>query len=143
LKKGALPPLSKSMARKLACWRINNKDKKQVTSIIEGVGQINLMEDVCMTCANMCGVQLAILDVSKFKPLLYQLAWKFIKFFKNKKTKTWMCNNKDAIVHLPMVFMGKLLQFFQYLASFPQNSINTTRLKLATWPSRSSTSPSC
>jgi hypothetical protein len=43
------------------------------------------MEDVCMTCANMCGVQLAIVDVSKSKPLLYQLAWKFIKFIKNKK----------------------------------------------------------
>jgi hypothetical protein len=44
------------------------------------------MEDVCMTCANMCGVQLAIVDVSKFtKPLLYQFAWKIIMFIENKK----------------------------------------------------------
>jgi hypothetical protein len=68
-------------------WRINNKDKRQTTSIIKGAGQINSMEDVCMTCANMCGVQLAIMDVSKSKPLLYQLALRFIKFIKNKKTK--------------------------------------------------------
>jgi hypothetical protein len=43
------------------------------------------MEDVCMTCANMCGVQLVIVDISKSKPLLYWLTWKFIKFIKNKK----------------------------------------------------------
>jgi hypothetical protein len=46
-------------------WRITNKDEKQITSVIKGVGQINSMEDVCMTCANMCGVMLAIVDVSK------------------------------------------------------------------------------
>jgi hypothetical protein len=40
-----------------------------------------------MTCANMCVVQLVIVDVSKSKPLLYQLAWKFIKFIKNKNPK--------------------------------------------------------
>ncbi len=34
----------------------------------------------------MCGVQLAIVDVSKFtKPLLYQFAWKIIMFIENKK----------------------------------------------------------
>jgi hypothetical protein len=44
--------------RKEINWRINDKDKRQTTSIIEGLGQINSMENVCMTCANMCGVQL-------------------------------------------------------------------------------------
>jgi hypothetical protein len=39
-------------------WRITDKDKTQITSVIEGVGRINSMEDVCMTCANMCGVML-------------------------------------------------------------------------------------
>jgi hypothetical protein len=82
------------------------------------------MEDVCMTCANMCGVKLVIVDDSKSKPLLYQLAWKFIKIIKNKKTKTWMHNNKDAITHMPMIIMGTLHQFFQHLASSSQNSIN-------------------
>ncbi len=66
-------------------WRIINKDKKQVASVIKGVGQINSMEDVCMTCANMCRVQLVIVDISKSKPLLYQFAWKIIKFIENKK----------------------------------------------------------
>ncbi len=101
-------------------WRINNKVKKQATSIIKGVGQINLMEDVCMTCANMPGVQLAIVDVSESKPLLSQPTWKFIKITMNKKTKTWMCNNKGAIAYLPMVFMGKLHQFFQHLPFFAE-----------------------
>jgi hypothetical protein len=44
-------------------WRLNDKDKKQTTAIIKGIGHINLMEDVCMTCANMHSVQLAIVDV--------------------------------------------------------------------------------
>jgi hypothetical protein len=92
-------------------WRIVEKDKKQVTSIIEGIGQINMMEDVCMTCANMCGVQLAIVNASKNKHILHQFVWKIIKFIENKKTKTWLHDNKELIVHLPMVFMGKIYQF--------------------------------
>jgi hypothetical protein len=96
-------------------WRITNKNKKQVTSIIKGVGGINSMEDVCMTCANMCGVQLAIVDVSKSKPLLYQFDWKIIKFIKIKKTKTWLHDNRDSIVHLPMVFMSKTTNFSSIL----------------------------
>jgi hypothetical protein len=111
-------------------WRITNKDKKQVISVMEGVGRINSMEDVCMTCANMCGVQLAIVDILKTKPLLYQFAWKITKFIKNKKTKTWLCNNKESIAHLPMVFMGKINQIFQHLANFSQNSLNTNKVKL-------------
>ncbi len=111
-------------------WRITNKDKKQVTAVIEGVGQIDSMEDVCMTCANMCGVQLAIVDVSKSKPLLYQFAWKIIKFIEKKKTKTWLRNNRDSIAHLPMVFMSKIHQFFQHLANFSQNSLNTNKVKV-------------
>jgi hypothetical protein len=45
---------------------------KKVSSHIEGIGKINTMEDVAMTCANICGVQLAIVDISLGKPLLYQ-----------------------------------------------------------------------
>jgi hypothetical protein len=87
-------------------WRITGKDKnKSLSSSREG-------KDVCMTCANMCGVQLAIVDVSKSKPLLYQFAWKIIKFIENKKAKTWLHDNRDSIAHLPMVFMSKIHQFF-------------------------------
>jgi hypothetical protein len=42
-----------------------------------------------------------------------------------------MRNNIDSLVHLPMVFMAKLHQFFQNLALFSQNLINTNKLKLA------------
>ena len=41
-----------------------------------------------------------------------------------------MHNNKDKIAHLPMVFMGKIHQLFQYLTSFSQNSINTNKVEL-------------
>jgi hypothetical protein len=73
-------------ARNEINWKFANKDRKQISSIIKGVGRVNSMEDVAMTCANMCGVQLAIVDVSTTKPLLYQFALKMIKFIENKKT---------------------------------------------------------
>jgi hypothetical protein len=117
-------------ARNEINWKVVDKDRKQISSIIEGVGRVNTMEDVAMTCANMCGVQLAIVDVSTNKPLLYQFALKMIKFIENKNTRTWMRDNMDAIAHLPMVFMGKTHQFFQHLASFSQNSINTNKVEL-------------
>jgi hypothetical protein len=41
-----------------------------------------------------------------------------------------MRDNMDANAHLSMVFMGKTHQFFQLLASFSQNSINTNKVKL-------------
>jgi hypothetical protein len=59
--KAALSEIEKE--RNKINWRINDKDKRLTTSIIKGLGQINSMEDVCMTCANMCGVQLAIMDI--------------------------------------------------------------------------------
>ena len=43
------------------------------------------MDDLSRTCANICGVILAIADVSTTKPLLYQVAYKFIKIIENKK----------------------------------------------------------
>jgi hypothetical protein len=88
-------------------WRIVEKDRNQISLMIKGVGHMNLMEDVAMTCANICGVQLAITDVSGGKPLLYQFAWKIIRFIENKKTKIWMRDNSDCITHLPLVFMAK------------------------------------
>ncbi len=68
-------------------WQIVEKDRKQISSTIEGVGRVNLMEDVAMMCANICGVQLAIMDVLGGKPLLYQFAWTVIRFIENKKAK--------------------------------------------------------
>ena len=41
-----------------------------------------------------------------------------------------MRNNSDRIAHLPMVFMGKIHQFFMHLALFSQNLINTNKIKV-------------
>ncbi len=41
-----------------------------------------------------------------------------------------MRDNQENLAHLPMVFMGKIHQFFQHLASFSQNSVNTNKVKL-------------
>ena len=111
-------------------WRVSEKDKKQISSVIEGVGRIESIDDVSRTCANMCGVMLAIVDVSKSKPILYQVAYKFIKMIENKKTQTWMRENSESIAHVPFILMGKLHQCFQYLASFSQNLINTNKVEI-------------
>jgi hypothetical protein len=110
-------------------WRIVEKDRTKISSLIEGIGRVNNMEEVAMTCANICGVQLAMVDITAGKPLLFQLAWKIIRFIENKKTKTWMRDNSDCIAHLPMIFMSKIHQFFMHLASFSQNSINTNKIE--------------
>ncbi len=83
-----------------------------------------------MTCANIRGVQLTIIDALKNKPILYQFIWKIIKFIESKKTNTWLRDNKNCIMHLPMVFMEKIHQFFQLLANFLQNSVNTNKVKV-------------
>jgi hypothetical protein len=110
-------------------WRIVEKDRSKISSLIEGIGRVNNMDEVAMTCANICGVQLAMVDITSGKPLLFQLAWKVIRFIENKKTKTWMRDNSDCIAHLPMIFMAKIHQFFMHLASFSQNSINTNKIE--------------
>ena len=110
-------------------WRIVEKDRSKMSSLIEGIGRVNSMEEVAMTCANICGVQLAMVDITAGKPLLFQMAWKVIRFIENKKTKTWMRDNSDCIAHLPMIFMSKIHQFFMHLASFSQNSINTNKIE--------------
>ena len=98
--------------------------------MIKGVGRVNNMEEVAMTCANMCGVQLAMIDIAAGKPILHKFAWKVIWLIENKKTKTWMCDNADRITHLPMFFMEKNHQVFLHLACFSQNSINTNKIEL-------------
>ncbi len=110
-------------------WRIVEKDRSKISSLIEGVGCVNNMEEVAMPCANICGVQLAMIDITAGIPLLFQFAWKAIRFTENKKTKTWMRNNSDSIAYLPMVFMSNIHQFFMHLASFLQNLINTNKIE--------------
>ncbi len=78
-----------------------------------------------MTCANMCGMQLAIINIAVGKPLLFQYMYKMICFIENKKFARWYACNAQQLVHLPMLFTAKLHQFIQNLALFSQNSINT------------------
>jgi hypothetical protein len=56
-------------------WKIVEKDRKQISSMIEEVRRITSMNGIAMTCANVCGVQLVIVDDSTSKPILYQFAW--------------------------------------------------------------------
>ena len=86
-------------ARNEINWKVVNKDRKQISSIIEGVGRVNTMEDVAMTCANMCGVQLAIINVSTNKPLLYQFALKMIKFIENKNMPRFTFDHFDSFIY--------------------------------------------
>ncbi len=51
------------------------------------------MDDVAKTCANICGVQLAIVYITAGKPLLYQYAWKMIRFIENKHFTCWHAHN--------------------------------------------------
>jgi hypothetical protein len=116
--------------RNVINWRIVEKDRSKISSTIKGFGRVNIMEEVAMTCANICGIQLAMVDISGGKPLLYQFAWTMICFIESKKRKTWLRNNSGSIAHLPMVFMAKLHQFFMHLAFFSQNSINTNKIEV-------------
>ncbi len=110
-------------------WRIVEKDRNKISLMIEGIGHVNNMEEVVMTCANMCGVQLAMIDIAAGKPILYQFAWKVIRLIMNKKTKTWMGNNADRIAHLPMFFMTKIHQVFMHLASFSLHQHEQDRIR--------------
>ena len=66
-------------------WHINEKDRSKISSLIERVGRVNNMEEVTMTCANIGGVQVAMIDITAGKPLLFQFAWEAIRFIEEKK----------------------------------------------------------
>ncbi len=110
-------------------FAIAKNNRKKILSLIEGIGKINSMDNVAKTCANICAVQLAIVNVTAGKPLLYQYAWKVIRFIENKHFTCWHARNVQSLVHLPMLFVGRLHQFFQHLALFSQNSVNTNLVK--------------
>ncbi len=104
-------------------------NRKKISALIKGIGKINYMDDVVKTCANICGVQLAIINITAGKPLFYQYAWKMIHFIENKHFTCWHARNAQSLLHLPMLLAGKLHQFFQHLASFSQNSVNTNMVE--------------
>jgi len=92
-------------------WQVNEKDKKQISSVIEGVGRIKSMDDVSRTCANMCGMIFAIVDVSKTKLLLYQVVYKFIKIIENKKRKLG-CTTTTTLSRTCLLFSWQISSVF-------------------------------
>jgi hypothetical protein len=52
-------------------FAIAESNRKKILSLIKGIGKINSMDNVAKTCANICGIQLAIVDITAGKLLLY------------------------------------------------------------------------
>jgi hypothetical protein len=106
-------------------FNINEKDKKETSAYIEGIGQIETTEDVISACANICGITFAIVDTTgNNKPLLHQVAMKIIIFLRERSTSGWMRDNKNECAHLPYVFMWEIQKILQSLARFSKNSVN-------------------
>ncbi len=82
-------------------WRIVKKNRSKISSMIEGVGRVNTMEEVAMTCANICGIQLTMVNISAGKPLLYQFAWEMIRLIENKKQKLGCAMTLTALCTCP------------------------------------------
>ncbi len=70
------------------------------------------MDNVAKMCADICGIQIAINDITVGKPLLYQYAWKMIFFIENKNFTCWHVCNAQSLAHLPMLFCWKTTSFF-------------------------------
>ncbi len=83
-------------------------------ALIEGLGKNNSMDNVAKRCANICGVQFAIVNITAGKPLLYQYAWKMIHFIENKHFTCWHVRNAQSLAHLPI-----LCAHFPRTASIP------------------------
>jgi hypothetical protein len=101
-------------------WKVVEKDRKQISSIIEGVGRIKSIEDVVMICANMCGVQLAIVDVKTNKPLLFQFALKVIKFIENKKLESGFVTIMKTLHTYQWFLWSRSTSFSNTLRPFPR-----------------------
>ncbi len=85
---------------------------KKILSLIKGIEKVNTMEDVAMTCTNMCGMQLVIINIAAGKPLLFQYAYKMIRFIKSKKNCPLVCAQCAAARALAHAFYGKTSSVF-------------------------------
>jgi hypothetical protein len=70
------------------------------------------MDDDAKTCANICGVQLAIADITAGKPLLYQYAWKMIHFIENKHFTCWHVHNAQSLGPYLCFLLENFISFF-------------------------------
>jgi len=111
-------------------FNINEKDKKETSAYIEGIGQVDSNEDVVSACANICGIMFAIVDTTgSNKPILHQVVMKIILFIRERSTSIWMRDNKKDCAHLPYVFMWEIQKFLQALARFSKNSVNIRKIQ--------------
>ena len=116
--------------RNEALFNINEKDKKETSAYIEGIGQIESTEDVISACANICGTMFAIVDTTgNNKPMLYQVATKIIFFLRGRMTSDWLRDHKNDCAQLPFVFMWEIQRFIQSLAKFSKNSVNVRHIQ--------------
>ena len=122
-------------------WRIVKKDRSKISSMIKGVGRVNTMEEVAMTCANICGIQLAMVDILAGKPLLYQFAWKMIRLIKNKKQKLGSAITLTALRTCPWFSWQKFTSFSCTLHRSHKIQSTLTKLKWAITNSRQRTYP--
>ena len=111
-------------------FNINEKDKKETSAYIEGIGQIESNEDVISACANICGITFAIVNTTgDKKPILHQAMMKIILFIRERSTSRWMRDNKKDCAHLPYVFMWEIQKLVQALARFSKNSVNIRKVQ--------------
>jgi hypothetical protein len=112
-------------------FNINEKDKKETSAYIEGIGQIESNEDVISACANICGIMFAIVNTTgDKKPILHQAMMKIILFIRERSTSGWMRDNKKDCAHLP------------YGLGFPKTLSTSGRSKATIQTSRQVISPS-
>jgi len=116
--------------RNESLFNINEKDKKETSSYIEGIGQIKTTEDIVSACANICGIMFAIVDTTgDNKPMLYQVAMKIILFLRERTTSSWLCDNKNDWAHLPYVFMWEFRGSCNLWLNFPKTQSTSGRSK--------------
>ena len=97
-----------------------------MNSTIEGIRQVNKIEDVFKVCANMCSIIWSIIDMQKGGyPLLHEFAIKIVLCIRNPSFQHWYIQNSDQLTHLHFIFMQKLHHVFVLLAQFSSNSKNT------------------
>jgi hypothetical protein len=94
-------------------FAIAERNCKKMLALIKGIGKINSMDNVPKTCANIDGIQLAIVDITAGKPLLYQYAWKVICFLENYSISlAGMRATRSPLRTYPCFLLENFISFF-------------------------------
>jgi hypothetical protein len=105
--------------------------RKKISSLIKGIGKINTMEDDAMTCANMCGMQLAIINIAAGKPLLFQYVYKMICFIENKKMPAGMHAMRSSLRTCPCFLWQNFISFSKIWHFSPRTALTPISLNTA------------